>query len=244
MNNTFGKLKTSLLNKLTESYVKQDTNDIKNVLSIINENKDFKELYLLYEDVENKYFDDVETARFYVDELSKSLNGKVNTIKNTINKLNEHLNINESNRVYDLLDTLLESDSLLNIDSKVKAKVELVKFLTTKKEIIESNVNNFTNNEKLLMTVLSNDFNSYYTKALSESDKTKLKEILELSNSDIEEKTKSLSENIVNKISDLLTESNDIELKNKLESVKSEVVNMKPSKYNYFRLLELKNGLD
>lgn len=244
MNNTFGKLKTSLLNKLTESYVKQDTNDIKNVLSIINENKDFKELYLLYEDVENKYFEDVETARFYVDELSKSLNGKVNTIKNTINKLNEHLNINESNRVYDLLDTLLESDSLLNIDSKVKSKVELVKFLTTKKEIIESNVNNFTNNEKLLMTVLSNDFNSYYTKALSESDKTKLKEILELSNSDIEEKTKSLSENIVNKISDLLTESNDIELKNKLESVKSEVVNMKPSKYNYFRLLELKNGLD
>ena len=244
MNNTFGKIKTSLLNKLTESYIKQDNKDIKSVLSLINENKDFKELYLLYEDVENKYFEDKETAKFYVDELSKSLNGKANTIKNTIKKLNEHLDINESNNVYDLLDALLESDNLLNIDSKVKSKIELVKFLTTKKQIVETSTNNYTSNEKLLMTVLSNDFNSYYTKALSESDKTKLKEILSLNNSDIEEKTKDLSENIINKISELLTESNDNELKNKLESVKTEVVNMTPSKYNYFRLLELKNGLD
>ena len=243
MNNTFGKIKTSLLNKLTESYVKQDTEDIKNLLNIINEDRNFKELYLLYEDIENKYFEDAETAKFYVDELSKSLNGKVNELSKTIKKFDEKFSVSENNKIYELLDILLENDNLLNIDAKVKSKVELVKVLTTKKEITESSVDNYTNNEKLLMTVLTNDFNSYYTKALSESDKEKLKEILSLKNSDIEEKIKDLSENIVNKITELLNESNDIELKIKLESVKSEVNCMKPNKYNYFKLLELKNGL-
>lgn len=244
MNSTFGKIKSSLLNKLTESYINKETKDIKDILTIINENRDFKELYLLYEDVENKYFEEVDTAKFYVDELSKSLNGKVTNIKNTVSNLSKNLNLNESNKVYDLLDTLLESDSLLTIDSKVKSKVELVKFLTTKKEINESNDNTYTNNEKLLMTVLSNDFNSYYSKALSESDKQKLKDILSFNNTELEVKTKELSESIINKISEILSESNDVDLKNKLDNVELEVKNLKPSKYNYFRLLELKNGLD
>jgi hypothetical protein len=35
-----------------------------------------------------------------------------------------------------------------------------------------------------------------------------------------------------------------LELKNKLDNVKKEVNGMSPSRYNYYRLSELKNGLN
>lgn len=66
----FGKIKTKILKKLVESYSTQKKSEIKNILNFIKENKDFKEMYLLYEDLENKYFDDKEIARLYVEELS------------------------------------------------------------------------------------------------------------------------------------------------------------------------------
>ena len=44
--NKFGVIKTKLLNKLTESYAKENKAEIKNILTTIKENKDFKEMYL------------------------------------------------------------------------------------------------------------------------------------------------------------------------------------------------------
>ena len=39
--NKFGGIKTKLLNKLTESYAKENKAEIKNILTIIKENKSF-----------------------------------------------------------------------------------------------------------------------------------------------------------------------------------------------------------
>jgi hypothetical protein len=93
------------------------------------------------------------------------------------------------------------------------------------------------------MTLLSNDFNSYFGRTLSEEDKTKLKNILSLSNEEIQTKTRDLSEEILTSINGILAESQDDELKKKLNQVKLEVMYTKPTKYNYFKLLEFKNGL-
>ena len=41
-----------------------------------------------------------------------------------------------------------------------------------------------------------------------------------------------------------MTESSDLDLKNKLDNVKNEVNGITASKYNYYRLTELKNGLN
>ena len=49
---------------------------------------------------------------------------------------------------------------------------------------------------------------------------------------------------VVGKVDSLLIESSDNELKIKLDNVKKEVSGMSPSKYNYYRLTELKNGLN
>jgi hypothetical protein len=245
--NNFGKIKTKILKKLTESYSSQNKTEMKTILKTIKENKDFTEMYLFYEEIEGKYFEDRDTAKLYVEELNSILKNKSKNISKFCNSLNEKLGdleINE-NELYSTLDNLLEDDTLSNIDKKVIAKKKLVEHLTTKKEIKESENETYTSNENLLHAVLANNFNVLYTNNLSEGQKEELKNILTMTNDDLELKTNELKESILNKVSEILNEStsSDPNLTNKLNGVQKEVKEMETSKYNFYRLTELKNGL-
>ena len=120
----------------------------------------------------------------------------------------------------------------------------LVNHLTTKKEIKESKDSTLIPNETLLNAVLANNFNVLYSNTLSESQKEELKNILSIPYEDLLTKTSELKESINNQVSTLLSESNETDLINKLKAVKDEVNQMFPSRYNYYRLNELKNGLN
>ena len=244
--NGFGKIKTKILKKLVESYSSENKNDVKDIIKTLKSNKDFKELYLFYEEIENKYIEDKEIAKLYVEELNKVLKDKFNNVSDFCNKLNEKLSDveSETNEVYETIDQLCENDSLNNIDKKVIAKRKLVEHLTTKKEITETNETIHVSNEKLLYTVLANNFNILYNNSLTNEQKEELKGILSLSNEDITTKTEELKESLISKIDSLLSESVDDEMKTKLKNVKDEVNNKRASRINYFRLVELKNGLN
>jgi hypothetical protein len=244
--NKIGVIKTKILKKLTESYSSQNKTEMKSILSTIKENKDFKEMYLFYEEIENKYFEDKEVAKLYVEELNSILKSKSSNLKSICDSLNEKLGdveINE-NELYATLDTLLENETLNNIDRKVIAKKKLVEHLTTKKEIKESEKSTYSANENLLHTVLANNFNVLYSNTLNESQKEELKTILSMSSDDLINKTTELKESILNQVETILTESKDVEFNTKLNSVKNEVQSMDTSKINYYRLTELKNGLN
>ena len=244
--NKIGVIKTKILKKLTESYSSQNKNEMKSILNTIKENKEFKEMYLFYEEIENKYFEDKEVAKLYVEELNSILKSKSNNLQSFCNSLNEKLGeieINE-NELYATLDTLLENETLNNIDKKVIAKKKLVEHLTTKKEIKESEKSTYSANENLLHTVLANNFNVLYSNTLNESQKEELKNILSMSNDELNNKTTELKESILTQVETILTESKDLEFNNKLNSVKNEVQSMDTSKINYYRLTELKNGLN
>ena len=242
----FGVIKTKLLNKLTESYANENKTEIKNILTTIKENKDFKEMYLFYEEIENKYIEDKETAKLYVEGLSTILIQSKENLNLFCESLNKTLDKSEivSNDVYDALDTLSESDKLSNIEKKVIAKQKLVNHLTTKKNITESKDSTLVSNETLLNAVLANNFNVLYTNTLSESQKDELKNILNLPYEDLLTKTSELKESILEKVTTLISESNETDLSTKLKAVKDEVTQMYPSRYNYYRLNELKNGLN
>ena len=241
----FGIVKSKVLSKLTESYVNGDKKMVKKIINIIKEDKDFKEMYLLYEDMENKYFVDKETAESYVIELGRSLNGRIKNIAPVLQKLEETVGNVETkySELYDNLDYLLQEDSLLNIETKVKAEIELFKHLTSKKQVSESKLEKFTTNESLLLSVMTNNFNVLYNDTLSEEDKKEFKTILSLNENQIIDETKKLKENILNKIDSLLKESIDVEFRDKLITVTEQVKSTEPSKYNYFKLRELENGI-
>jgi hypothetical protein len=244
----FGTIKSKLLSKLTESYANENKADIKDILTTIKENKDFKEMYLFYEEIEGKTISDKETAKLYVEGLSTYF-GQPMGNWGTLNMFCESLDIKlgdikiNTNELYESLDILSEKDSLSNIEKKVTAKKKLVEHLTTKKEITELKESTLVPNETLLNAVLANNFNVLYSNTLSESQKEELKNILSIPYDDLITKSNELQESIIGEISTLLSESNDTDLSTKLKAVKDEVTQMYPSRYNYYRLNELKNGL-
>lgn len=245
--NNFGKIKSKFLKKITESYEKDGLKgNTKNLIKVVKKNKDFREMYLFYEEIENKYFDDKETAKLYVEEVETILKKKSKNIKQFCEVINMSVYDAqiEENELYDSIDQLLEEDSLKNIDKKVMAKKKLVEHLTTKKEEVQNEDINYIKNESLLHAVLANNFNITYASNLSEDQKKQLKNILSMSESDLETNTKELKESLNVKIETLLNESNDDELKNKLHQVKDEVNSKKISRINYYKLSELKNGLN
>ncbi len=244
--NKFGIIKSKLLTKLTESYANENKAEIKDILTTIKENKDFKEMYLFYEEIENKYIDDKETAQLFVEGVINILKQQVGDLSNFCTSLNKMINVESinENEIYNSLDTLTENDSLSNIEKKVKAKKKLVEHLTTKKEIKESKDSRLIPNENLLNAVLTNNFNVLYSNTLSEQQKEELKNILSLSQEELLTKTTELKESIINQVSTLISESNETDLSTKLMKVKDEVNEMFPSKLNYYRLTELKNGLN
>jgi hypothetical protein len=245
--NNFGKIKSKLLKKITEAYEQGELkNNTKNLIKVVKKNKDFKEMYMFYEEIENKYFDDKETAKLYVEEIGNILKQKATKVKDFCEVINMSVYSTQidENELYDSIDQLLEEDSLKNIDKKVVAKKKLVEHLTTKKEIKESKNGTYTSNENLLNAVLANNFNVLYTNNLNEQQQEELKTILSISNEDLITKTTELKESILNKVGSLLSESNDNDLTTKLSKVKDEVQEMDLSKYNYYRLTQLKNGLD
>jgi hypothetical protein len=237
----FGKLKSAYLEKMLESYKNDDKKTLKELMNKIYENKDFRELYLLYEDIENKEIKDKEVAEYYVNELSKFLKEK----RSNLTKIKESLidEIHEYNDVYKNLDTLSEEDSIFNIQEKFTAKKNLIEHLMKEKNKEEKLIESYTQNEKLLASILTNNFNVLYNSTMNENEKEKLKEILSLTTEDITNKIVEIKNEVLNKVEKLLSESVNTELTEKLNTVRNEVLNTSPSRFNYYKLLELKNGL-
>jgi hypothetical protein len=244
----FGTLKSKILVKLTEAYENKNMGEVKDILKSIK-NKKFGELYLFYEDVESKYyFDDKSTAILFVEEIASGLKNKFNPmgdVSKFCDKIDAKIGkVNvEKNIVYESLDTLLQDDSLRNIAEKIIAKKNLVEHLTTKKEVVEENNDTLVENEALLNAVLVNNFNVLYDKTLSEEQKKELNNILSLTEDNLKENFTVLKEEISSKVSEMLSESLDPELKRKLDTTKNQVTQMKPTKYNLYKLQQLKEGL-
>lgn len=243
-----GIIKTKLLKKLTESYGSKNKSEIKDIIKTILENKKFKEMYLFYEEIENKYIEDKETAKLYIEGLENMINSQstINEIVDFCKKLDKKLGdvSSENNELYESLDQLFAKDTLSNIENKVIARKKLVEHLTKKKDVTIKDNEPFTVNESLLYGVLANNFNVLYSNTLNEEQKKDFKDIMSLSNDELVIKTAELKEGINNKIESLLVESNDKEMNEKLNKVKQEVNTKEISRLNYFRLIELKNGLD
>ena len=248
--NKFGELKSKMLTKLTESYTKENKSEVKDILKTIKENKDFKEMYLFYEEIENKYIEDKETAKLYVEGVSTMLlqsmtKEELSVFCESLNKKLGDVEI-KTNELYESLDQLTIKDTLSNIENKVVAKKKLVEHLTTKKDVNETKKVVYSQNENLLHAVLANNFNVLYSNTLSESQQEELKNILSIPSEELESKTVELKESITNQVNILLNEAvaNDSEIVSKLNKVKNEVDEMETSRYNYYRLTELKNGLN
>ena len=246
--NKFGVIKTKILTKLIESWETGNMVGFKDIFNTVKKNNDFRDMYLFYEEMENKDLPDKETAKQYIEEMVSILkNKRVNA-----EGISKHLNLKlhdveiTENEVYSNIDLLLENDTLFNLDKKIIARNKLIDHLVSKKESsIDETIENTksTVNESLLNAVLVGNFNTLYNNTLSESDKLELNSILTLNNDDLNSKFIELKEDLQLSIGKLITEDTaSTELKDKLIDTVKELSGMKPTKLNFYKLKELKNG--
>jgi len=169
----FGDVKTKLLVKLTESYTSDNKSGVKDLLKQIKSNKNLVEMYLFYEDIENKHIPSVETAKLFVEQIETLLIQKSKLLGESLSNLSGILkDVNtDKNEIYECLDILSEDVTLLNVEKKVVAKEKLLKNLTLPKQTQVSESTVHTDNQSLLNAVLVNNFNTKFTDFMNEEQK-------------------------------------------------------------------------
>jgi|688.fasta_scaffold477410_2 succinate dehydrogenase flavin-adding protein (antitoxin of CptAB toxin-antitoxin module) len=242
----FGDVKTKLLVKLTESYTSDNKSGVKDLLKQIKSNKNLVEMYLFYEDIENKHIPSVETAKLFVEQIETLLIQKSKLLGESLSNLSGILkDVNtDKNEIYECLDILSEDVTLLNVEKKVVAKEKLLKNLTSPKQTQVSESTVHTDNQSLLNAVLVNNFNTKFTDFMNEEQKESFKKIVTMKDDELSTEMSSLKESMTQKFDKLISEESDSTLIDKLSQAKKEVTESTVSKFNYYRLVELSKSLD
>lgn len=242
--NKFGIIKTKVLQKLTEAYANGNKSEIKEILTLVKSDKDFRDLYLFYEEIENKYFENPEDAKEYLKEIRETLIQRTTDSRSFCESLDKRFNDVkvEENELYSYLDTLAGRRTLKNADRHIIAKNKLVEHLTKKKEVQES-ISNFTENEGLFHAILTNNFNVLYNNTLNEEQKEELKNILTITNEELQSNFQKLKTEVQEKLEKISSEEKNDDLLKKINESKEQLVTMDISKFNYYKLQQLKNGL-
>jgi hypothetical protein len=243
--NKIGTLKIKILQKLSDAYIAGNKSKMKEILTEVTKNKDFKELYLFYEEIENKFIENKEDAMLFVEEITPLLKEKTKNASKFCKTLDKKLGdtVILENELYSSLDKLSDRDLLKNVDVKLQAKTKLVDHLTKKKESKEELIKEFTSNEKLLHTIFANNFNVLYSNTLNEEQKEELKKILDITSDELQSNFKTIKEEVTEKMNKMIVEEKADEVKAKLNQVLTELTTMDVSKFNYYKLQQLKNGL-
>ena len=242
----FGEIKSKMLTKLTESYNSGNKNELKDLIKKLKSNKNLVEMHNFYEEMENMYFSNKDTAKLYVETLEPQLIEKMKTLSSDLKDMNKSLNnvVSESNEVYEFLDVLSEDNNIHNISKKIDARENFIKFLTTKKSVKKEEEPTVQfENHSLLNTVLVGNFNTKFTDFLNDEQKETFTKIVSMTESELETETQKIKSEINHKIESLLKESTDGIMNEKLNKVKEDLNESELTKYNYFKMTELKKGL-
>lgn len=242
----FGELKSKLLIKLTESYTNKKTDEVKDLVKKVKSNKNLSEMYLFYDEIENLNIKTVDKAKLYVESIEPILIDKIKSLKKDMKEFGKTLKdvVVESNELYNNLDILSEENTMHNISKKIDARENLINYLVTekKKETVEVPTVQIENHS-LLNTVLVNNFNIKYTDFLNEEQKETFNKIVSMSNDELISEMKNMKDELTSKLDMLIKESTDDAMLTKLNNVIKEVSNSETTRFNYYKLTELKNGL-
>lgn len=242
----FGEIKTKLLTKLTDSYTDKKTIEVKDLVEKMKSNKPLVEMYIFYDEIENLNIQTIDKAKLYVESIEPILIDKIKSLKKDIKGFNEILKdvVVERNDFYSNLDVLAEENNIHNISKKIDARENLIYHLTLEKKKETNDLPPVQiENLPLLNTVLVNNFNIKYGDFLNEEQKEIFNKITSMKDDTLISEIKTIKTELVQKLNELIKESTDELIVKKLDSVLSEVNESKNTKYQYYKLTELKRGL-
>lgn len=226
---TFGQLKTEIERNLFESY--RNEKDFKKSLREFKQNvlmnKNLSKVYSLYDQLstpqglsESDAKEFLSEGIFVIQSLLKSL------------KLPKSLNENVTN-AYSDLDTLVYLNKL-DLNERIQSRKNVIGVLTTmKKEITESIEIPLKTMVKVANQTLSN-----YIETLDEATKKEFFQIVSEDSKELETKFESIRENTINKLTSLLENEKEDDVKKTLSET---IERIKLEKFDQLSYLKLKN---
>ncbi len=236
----FGTTKNNLDSVLVNTFSNKPLfkNAFHTLMRALKENKQTREFFVLYSQVENKNFENKSLAEEYLNQVIKTLKGKRKNLKTTY--VNKTLNkfrtyISEShNKIYNDLDLLIFNENVNRIEEVLESKKELINYLTRppKLQIKESGVPN-----SLLINIAARKFNEKFD-ILSNEEKKKFKDLYSQNSHDLHEEYEKNIKEITTKIDNLIDKTSDDNLISKLKETQHKINEGRYSKKSLFKIKE------
>ena len=231
---TFGFLKSAIEHSLIDSY--KNEKEFKKTLREFRENvlsnKSISKVYALYEQLSTPQGLSQNDAEHF---LSEGLNLINRTLPN-IKLPKSHKQLKEN--IYQDIDTLVY-DTKYNLKERVESKKRILNTLTTEPQKINETINiPISSMVKIANLTLEN----YIEKMDSNSRKIFL-EIIKEDKKELEEQYFTLKENTLKKLTEILSEQSEDELKTKISETIKKLEMEEFTKINYVKLKSLENGL-
>ena len=234
----FGLIKTLVENKLIDSFVKGTLKtDMRLFERKLLKNSNFCKLMSIYDNLKENKELDKETATYLVDDLSNEFR-QIKLSENTISFVKSWTKDIVLENKYKTIDELFYGD-LLKPEKKSIAKKSIVESLG-KKPILKENKS--SNVPISSMLKVANKTAEKYLENLTESERNSVKEVLSSNDENLKTKFTELKETAIQKIDTLISES-DEELSKVLLETKQRLTNVKHSKKEYIKLMNLTQNL-
>jgi len=233
----FGIIKSKIDKILVESYgTEQFKNNILKFKQTILANKKLSKLYYLYDNLSSKRGLNESVAKEFLEENINYFN-LIKLEKKDINILESFVGNIKSENNYQDIDNVLYPN-ILNLESKIESKKNIIETLKQKKEIVESKVQLPISS---MVKIANNTFKSYLD-SLDESVKQEVSNILNSSDEELKpifENTKEKTLEKLNMLNENLDEATSLKLQETIDKVKTETYNKK----NYVKLVSLYESL-
>jgi len=242
--NKFGQLKSNLDQMMVQSYGKETFKTVmkefkKNILS----NKAISEMYFIYNDLSSQKGINKEIANEYVNESFVKLSDLISSNQKKIDELYKWVKTNLDGDVdneYSNIDFVVYENKITNLERILETKKQIKSLLTTtKKEKVQESVNIPLSS---MLKIVTNTFNKEYS-TISEDEKKELKSLLSLNKKQISEEIKSLRESVISKLEGRIEESEDVELKDKINNTIQRIKESDSDLISLYKLKQLEQGL-
>lgn len=236
----FGLIKSKIEKCLMDSYLNESfKKDIFIFNELVLKNKTIKEMYYLYDELSSNKGYSEEFANEFITESVNILKEKSKKInKSSVQDLNLWLSEIVTENLYENIDNLIYTNNL-KVETKIQSKKTIVESLKKSKETLTDIVKLPVSK---IVEAANNTLDSYLN-TITESERKEIKKLLSEDNDKLLIKYEVLKEGTLDKLNDLKSTSEDVEVTSRINETINKLNNENYSRVNYYKLKELFTNL-
>jgi len=244
----FATYKESLDSILENSYTnkKEFKKNLSVIMGAFKYSKTLKEFFTLYNEIENKNYNNIKDGESYLNEAINYLKtqkeelGKVTTLLDKIIEKRKDLVESTPNTHYQNLDTIIFDTNIKNLETILECKNNLVENMVNRKSLVETK----SIDPKILSLVISKNYKKEYENSLTESQQNILKNTLLMDENTLTKEFTNVKEIALTRLNNLISESKDETLSAKLVQTKDKIKTFSSTKKSYIRVRGLLEDLN